>query len=87
MRPKRLWARIQRGHVQNIDFNDFETLLEAFGFKFARQSGSSHKIFLHPHIKERINVQPRRDGSAKPYQVRQLAQFVRGHGLKLNDEE
>jgi hypothetical protein len=31
MKPKRLWQRIESGHLQNIDFADFVRLLERFG--------------------------------------------------------
>jgi hypothetical protein len=75
MNPKRLWKRIQQGSVHNIDFDDFDDfvrLVQAFGFDFERQRGS-HQIYRHPLVLEKLNLQPLRDGSAKPYQVRDLA--------------
>lgn len=87
MNPKRLWERIQQGHVHNIDFADFIRLVEAFGFGFDRQKGTSHRIFRHPKVVERLNLQPGRDGAAKPYQVREFARYVADYGLTLGGEE
>ena len=41
---------------QNVKFNDMLTLLEAFGFKLSRISGS-HYVFVHPELIENINLQ------------------------------
>lgn len=82
MNPKRLWERIQQGHVHNIDFVDFCRLIETFGFALDRQQGS-HRIFVRNDVVERVNVQPMRDGSAKHYQVRQFRELVKEYDLKL----
>lgn len=82
MNPKRLWDRIQQGHVHNIHFADFCRLIEAFGFDLDRQE-SSHRIYLRDAVVERVNVQPMRDGSAKHYQVRQFRDLVKEYDLKL----
>ena len=82
MNPKRLWERIQQGHVHNIHFGDLCRLIEAFGFAFDRQEGS-HRIYVRDDVVERVNVQPMRDGSAKHYQVRQLRDLVKEYDLKL----
>jgi predicted RNA binding protein YcfA (HicA-like mRNA interferase family) len=87
MNPKRLWERIQQGHVHNIDFGDFCRLIEAFGFVFERQSGTSHRIYRHADVRDKVNVQPRRDGSAKHYQVRQLQNAVLEYDLELGKEQ
>jgi len=80
--PKRLWARIQQGHVHNIDFNDFCRLIEAFGF-FLHRLESSHRMYVRDAVAELLNVQPMRDGSAKHYQVRQFRDLVKEYDLKL----
>lgn len=85
MNPKRLWERIQQGHVHNIDFSDFVQLIKAFGFEFDRQRGTSHQMYMRESVREAMNVQPNRDGSAKPYQVRQLKRLVQEYDLKLED--
>lgn len=82
MNPKRLWQRIQQGNVHNIDFADFCRMIEAFGFAFDRQEGS-HQIYAHDAVAERVNVQTRRDGSAKHYQVRQFRDLVKEYDLKV----
>jgi len=82
MKPSRVWRAILDGN-RNVRFNDFERLLEAFGFARDRQSGS-HRIWYHPNVRVRMNVQPHR-GNAKPYQVGQLVQLVEANGLKLDD--
>lgn len=86
MNPKRLWERIQQGNVHNIDFKDFVRLVAAFGFEFKRQRGS-HQIYRHPRVEDKLNLQPLRDGSAKPYQVRAFASLVIQNGLTLDAEE
>lgn len=82
MNPKRLWGRIQQGHLQNIDFDDFARLVEAFGFEPERQRGS-HRTFAHPGVEKILTIQPRRDGSAWDYQVRELRRLVQEYDLKL----
>jgi predicted RNA binding protein YcfA (HicA-like mRNA interferase family) len=82
MKPTRVWQAILDGNL-NIRFGDFERLLAAFGFVLDRQTGS-HRIWYHPKLRERMNVQPM-GGKAKPYQVRQLVQLVEAAGLTLDD--
>ena len=86
MNPKRLWERIQQGHFHNIDFADFCCLLEALGFLLERQQGTSHRIYRHPALHEKMNIQPRRDGSAKHYQARQLKNLALEYDLELGGE-
>ncbi|MCK6620995.1 MAG: type II toxin-antitoxin system HicA family toxin [Calditrichaceae bacterium] len=50
----------------NIRFSELKELIEAFGFKLDRISGSHH-IYCHPEIPELINLQSV-NGQAKPYQ-------------------
>jgi hypothetical protein len=60
------------------------TLVETFGFRLDRTSGSHH-IFVHPDIPELVNLQDRR-GKAKPYQVRQFLDLVELHDLQMEDD-
>ncbi len=69
---------------RNVRFHDFVMLVEAYGFRRARISGSHH-IFVHPHVREPVNLQ-NVDGKAKPYQIRQFFQLVERYNLKLGDE-
>lgn len=81
MKPKRLWRRIRQGHFQNIDFNDFRRLIEAFGFEYDHQRGD-HIYYRHPKVREILNIQDRR-GQAKNYQVRELRDRVQEYDLEL----
>ena len=68
-----------------ISFREFEGLLEGFGFRLARVSGS-HRIYRHEQIRRSLSVQP--DGKdAKAYQVRMLLSVVDEFGLRLRDDE
>lgn len=69
---------------KNIRFGDMVTLIELFGFRLARTSGSHH-IFEHPDVPELVNIQNRK-GKAKPYQVRQFLELVEQHNLQLGEE-
>src|SRR3954466_7157091 len=82
MRPSRTWQAILDGN-RSLRFAAFERLLRAFGFVLDRQSGS-HRIWLHPTARARMNVQPK-GGQAKHYQIRQLVELVEIHGLELRD--
>jgi predicted RNA binding protein YcfA (HicA-like mRNA interferase family) len=70
---------------KNIRFRDMTTLIEAFGFRLARISGSHH-IFEHPDVRELVNIQNAK-GKAKPYQIRQFLEIVEQHDLQLGEEE
>jgi predicted RNA binding protein YcfA (HicA-like mRNA interferase family) len=80
---RRLLERLRRGHVQNVPFEDFCTLLEGLGFELARTVGS-HRHFDHPALPELFTVQPRR-GDAMPYQLRQCLRLVDRYNLRLED--
>jgi predicted RNA binding protein YcfA (HicA-like mRNA interferase family) len=69
----------------NVRFGDMVTLVEAFGFHLSRIRGSHH-IFVHPHVRELVNLQDVK-GQAKPYQVKQFLSLVERYNLELGDEE
>lgn len=64
---------------QNVSFSDFRSLVEAFGFRMDRIKGSHH-IFIHPSVKELINIQNVK-GQVKPYQINQFLTLVEKHNL------
>jgi predicted RNA binding protein YcfA (HicA-like mRNA interferase family) len=70
---------------KNIRFGDLTRLIEAFGFRLARTSGSHH-IFEHPEVDELVNIQSVK-GKAKPYQVRQFLELVENYNLELREEQ
>jgi predicted RNA binding protein YcfA (HicA-like mRNA interferase family) len=81
---KRLLLRALLGESKNVRFTDMVGLVEAFGFRLARISGSHH-IFVHPSIPELVNLQ-NVSGQAKPYQIRQFLKLMEKYDLKLEDE-
>jgi predicted RNA binding protein YcfA (HicA-like mRNA interferase family) len=69
---------------RNIRFADAQAAVEAFGFHLERVSGS-HYIYIHPDVKELINLQDV-NGKAKPYQIKQFLELVERYNLELEDE-
>jgi predicted RNA binding protein YcfA (HicA-like mRNA interferase family) len=69
---------------QNVRFGEMVSLAEAFGFRLSRVKGSHH-IFVHPQVRELINLQDV-DGKAKPYQIRQFLRLVERYNLTMEDE-
>ncbi len=84
MRKQKLLRKILSG-TKNIRFDEMVVLVEAFGFRLARINGSHH-IFIHPDVREPINLQDV-GGQAKPYQIRQFLRLVERYNLQLEDEE
>ena len=84
MNPRRLWQRIQKGNLKNVRYEDFERMLRAFGWTLDRQRGS-HRVFRHPSVGERLNVQPDKNGQAKPYQLREFVRYVKDYDLHMEE--
>lgn len=80
--PGKLLAKVIAS-PNNVRFADMQGLVEAFGFRFHRMSGS-HYLYAHVGIKELVNLQER-DGKAKAYQVRQFLKLVEEYNLALGD--
>ena len=59
-------------------------ILNAFGFRFSRVSGSHH-VFVRPEISELVNLQDVH-GEAEAYQVRQFLRIVERHNLELEED-
>ena len=78
---KLLQKVISRPH--NVRFSEFTSLVEAFGFRLSRTSGSHH-IYAHPDVQEMVNIQDV-NGQAKAYQVRQFLDLVELYDLELGD--
>jgi predicted RNA binding protein YcfA (HicA-like mRNA interferase family) len=84
MNRKRLLRRLSEGALHNVAFEDMTNLVEGFGFRLARVSGSHH-IFTHPAIPELVNLQEV-GGEAKPYQIRQFLRLVERYNLRMEDD-
>jgi predicted RNA binding protein YcfA (HicA-like mRNA interferase family) len=66
---------------QTLRFDELCNLLSRLGFA-DRQRGS-HRIFSRDGIAEILNLQPRPDGTAKPYQVRQVRDVILRYRLAV----
>jgi predicted RNA binding protein YcfA (HicA-like mRNA interferase family) len=75
MGPAVLLRRLNEDHYQNVKFNDFTKLVEAFGFRLYRTLGS-HRSYAHPGIAELIVLVPE-NGQAQDYQIRQFLRLVK----------
>jgi len=82
MNKKKLLARIINNQ-KNVQFNDFVTVIESFGF-FRKRGEGSHNIFRKTNIAEHINIQ-NVDGKAKPYQIKQFLALVEKYNLRMED--
>jgi hypothetical protein len=67
----------------NMRFADMVALVQAFGFRLSRTSGSHH-IYVRAAVTELVNLQNVR-GQAKPYQARQFLRIVERYNLVLGD--
>lgn len=84
MNRRKLLKRLAGGSFNNVSFSDALNLIEGFGFKLARTSGSHH-VFTHSGITQQINMQDV-NGEAKPYQLRQLLRLVEKYNLKMEGD-
>ena len=81
----KLLAKILSGaSSQNISFDELVGLLQQLGF--AMRVSGSHRIFSREGFVEILNLQPRRDGTAKPYQLRQVRNVIACYNLAEDDD-
>ncbi len=59
---------------KNIGFNDLLKLLIDLGFE--KRVKGDHHIFTKQDVLEILNLQPLKDGKAKPYQVKQVRNII-----------
>jgi predicted RNA binding protein YcfA (HicA-like mRNA interferase family) len=84
MNKRKLLRKILSGS-KDISFNELTALVEAFGFRLARVTGSHH-IYGHQGVPEIINLQNSK-GKAKPYQIRQFLELVEQYNLTMGEDE
>jgi hypothetical protein len=81
----KLLAKIVGGTSdQNIPFDELVALLRHLRFEV--RTAGSHHIFSREGVNEILNLQPRRDGTAKPYQVKQVRQVITRYRLIGEDD-
>jgi len=59
---------------KNIEFRDLRKLMIDLGFK--ERIKGDHYIFIKADVLEILNLQPLKDGKAKPYQVKQVRNII-----------
>jgi hypothetical protein len=67
---------------KGLRFHEFKTLCECIGMTCDRTKGS-HSIYLLDNPFFLISIQRMKDGKAKPYQVRQLLDFIEDNNLNI----
>jgi predicted RNA binding protein YcfA (HicA-like mRNA interferase family) len=82
VKPAKLYQLLIQSTNRTIAYRDFEKLVLAFGFQFARMNGS-HAIYTHPNLPRPFPIQPE-GKDAKRYQVRDLLELVEQYGLELD---
>ena len=83
-KKEKLILKLLSGNADsNFDFDDLVNLLH--WFELAKREGKgSHRIFYKRDIYDMINLQPLK-GKAKPFQVKQVRDFLVNHKL-INNE-
>ena len=82
VKPAKLFQRLLQGS-RNLSFRDFQRLLEAFGFRLVRVSGSHH-VYGRQGLERPLIVQPN-GKDAKTYQIEQFLDMVQDHGLSMDE--
>ena len=80
MNPQKLLLKALQ-NPNGLRFEELCALAKAFGFTYARTSGSHH-IYIHPVVPELVNLQDVA-GNAKAYQVRQLLRLAERYNLSI----
>lgn len=71
---------------KNVKFNDFVIIVEAFGFILDRIKGSHH-TYKHSAVMDAfLQLQPGKNGEAKPYQIKQFLTLVEEYNLRMDGE-
>lgn len=84
MNKRRLLERV-RNNPRDVRFSDLLVLVGTFGDGLRGTKGS-HRVYVHPGVPERLNLQPDKHGKAREYQVKQCLDAVATHDLRLEDE-
>ena len=84
MKKRKILEKVLSGS-KNVRFDEFVALLEGFGLVLKRIRGS-HRVFTHPQIPRPFPIQPKGNGQAKPYQIRQFLALIEQYNLKLDSE-
>jgi hypothetical protein len=64
----------------NISFTDLCSLVESTGFTHKKTKRHTDQYYREG-VPDLINLQPAKDGKAKPYQVRQVRKLFKNYNL------
>jgi predicted RNA binding protein YcfA (HicA-like mRNA interferase family) len=84
LNPKKILKKVLNSKA-NVRFQEFVSLVEAFGFQLSRINGSHH-IFIHIQFKHSINIQ-NDNGNAKPYQIHQFLKLIERYNIEMIGDE
>lgn len=85
-KKKKLLLKLMLGNADaNFHLDDLINILLYLGFIEERISGS-HQIFGYKGISAIINLQKTKDGKAKPYQVKQVREFLLKYKINLDEQ-
>ncbi len=74
-KPDKTKARILSGrHDRNIRFDNVVSLLLSIGLTYRIRG--SHHIFTRKGVPGKLNLQPKKDGACKPFQIKQVRQYL-----------
>lgn len=86
VKKQKLYQRLINNQ-KNVKFNDFVTIVEAFGFMLDRIKGSHH-TYKHPKVPDAfLQIQPGKNRDAKPYQIKQFLSLVEEYNLRMNGDD
>ena len=72
----KFYDKLEGGNSDNnIEFDDLVNYLERLGW-VRRNAGTSHMLYEHALVPPALNLQPRSDGKAKAYQVKQVREAL-----------
>ena len=72
----KFWETLVGGQSDNnIPYDALVAYLERLGWEMT-SAGTSHRVYKHSQVSVNINVQSRKDGKAKSYQVKQVRQAL-----------
>jgi len=75
-KKKKLYEKLMSGNAdESFSFEDFALVIQHLGYEFDRKSGS-HRIFKKEGSPS-VSFQPREDGKAKAYQIRQMRDAIK----------
>lgn len=68
----KFWEKIASGQSDNnIEYDELIAYLERLGWETASE-GTSHRFYKHALVPVAVNVQERKGGKAKSYQIEQV---------------